>query len=255
MEQSTTLGRLVLAYANYPMQFMRIIKREGLDLLNKRGGKGAWKGQLARITYYGALMNFVFNALQNAMFALLWEDDDEEMIDEKNARVINGMLDSVLRGLGIYGAGVATIKDVMFKIMEENEKSRPNYENAAYEVFSLMPAIDTKVRKLRSAARTFNWNRDDMMEMGLDIDNPAFEASANLISTFTNIPIDRLLKKTKNMESVMFDEMQMWQRIARFSGWSEWDVGPQEVEQTSEDFGRIKFDRSIGRLKLNRLKL
>tara|TARA_R110002051_G_scaffold265511_1_gene325372 strand:+ start:2290 stop:10593 length:8304 start_codon:yes stop_codon:yes gene_type:complete len=255
MEQSTTLGRLVLAYANYPMQFMRIIKREGLDLLNKRGGKGAWKGQLARITYYGALMNFVFNALQNAMFALLWEDDDEEMIDEKNARVINGMLDSVLRGLGIYGAGVAAVKDVMFKIMEENEKSRPNYENAAYEVFSLMPAIDTKVRKLRSAARTFNWNRDDMMEMGLDIDNPAFEASANLISTFTNIPIDRLLKKTKNMESVMFDEMQMWQRIARFSGWSEWDVGPQEVEQTSGDFGRIKFDRSIGRLKLNRLKL
>ena len=49
--------------------------------------------------------------------------------------------------------------------------------------------------------------------------------------------------------------MQMWQRIARFSGWSEWDVGPQEVEQTSGDFGRIKFDRSIGRLKLNRLKL
>ncbi|MBC8303515.1 MAG: hypothetical protein H8E55_48120, partial [Pelagibacterales bacterium] len=250
MEQSTNLGRLVLAYANYPMQFMRIIKGEILDLKHGRGGKGAWKSQIAKITYYGALMNFVFNALQNALFAVLWEDD-EEVIDQKEARVINGMLDSMLRGIGTFGAGIAMMKDVMFKIMEENEKSRPNYENAAYEVFSLMPAIDTKVRKLRSTARTFNWNRDEMMTMGLDIDNPAFEASANIISIFTNIPIDRILKKTKNMQGVMFDEMQMWQRIARFAGWSEWDVGPQEFTGSGKSgLGGIKLKSNFGGIKL-----
>ena len=53
------------------------------------------------------------------------------------------------------------------------------------------------------------------------------------------------------MQGVMFDEMQMWQRIARFAGWSEWDVGPQEFTGSGKSgLGGIKLKSNFGGIKL-----
>ena len=50
------------------------------------------------------------------MFAMLF-DDDEEDDEDKNAkkkeRVVNGMVDGILRGAGIGGAVVSTLKNVL----------------------------------------------------------------------------------------------------------------------------------------------
>ena len=69
------------------------------------------KVHISRIAYYGVMQNLIFNALQQALFAIGFGDDDEEeksaakkkQDDKKIARVANGMIDSQLKGLGIAG--------------------------------------------------------------------------------------------------------------------------------------------------------
>ena len=66
-QQASGAGRVILAFANTPMQYARIIKRSSQDLVN---GRGDWKTNVSKIVYYGAMQNLIFNALSNALFAL-----------------------------------------------------------------------------------------------------------------------------------------------------------------------------------------
>jgi hypothetical protein len=232
MEQSSALGRLVLAFANTPMQYTRLQKRAILDLAN---GRGDYKTNISKIMYYGFVQNLMFNALQNAMFTDIWETDEDaknktkqRKKEDRNVRIANGMLDSTLRGMGIGGAAVSTLKNVLLKIKSEANRSNPEYKEAVMEVFDFLPPIDSKFKKLRSAAEAFEYDRiKQMKKMGLmDIDNPAYLASANIISAATNFPADRIIKKVSNMNGIMTDEMEMWQRISRFGGWDQWQIGP-----------------------------
>ena len=230
MEQATALGRLVLAFANTPMQYARLQKSAILDLAN---GRGDYKTNISKVMYYGFVQNLMFNALQNAIFTNIWEDNpDEDKEKTKRARVANGMADSILRGMGIQGAGIAALKNVLLKIKSESDKSRPDYNKAVMEVLDFIPPIDSKYRKLRDTGLAFKYDSKKMKEMSLmDINNPAYLAGANVISAATNFPIDRMIKKTQNMQGVMTDEMEMWQRIARFAGWSQWEIGPYEPKK------------------------
>ena len=108
-QQASGLGRVVLAFANTPMQYARLQKRAIQDLYN---GRGDAKTNLSKITYYGFVQNLIFNALQQAFFAIGFDEDpeDQKQIMNKSGRLINGMLDSQLRGLGYGGAAVATVK-------------------------------------------------------------------------------------------------------------------------------------------------
>ena len=241
MEQSSSLGRLVLAFANTPMQYARLQKRAILDLAN---GRGDYKTNLSKVAYYGVIQNFMFNALQNALFTNIWEDEpDEKKEDMKNTRIANGMLDSILRGMGIGGAGVSTMKNILLKIKSEGEKTRPQYESAALEVFDFLPPIDSKIRKLRNAGKSLTWDAKKMKTMSLmDVDNPAYLAGANVISAATNFPADRIVKKVQNMNGIITDDMEMWQRVTRFAGWSEWEIGPKKhKKEKPKPINKSKF--------------
>ena len=74
-QQAGPLGRFILAFQNTPMQYTRLIKKASRDLIN---GRGDWKTNVSKIAYYGAIQNFIFNALQQALFALIPGFDDEE---------------------------------------------------------------------------------------------------------------------------------------------------------------------------------
>ena len=54
MQQASGLGRLVLNFANTPMQYARIIKKSTADLL---AGRGDWRTNLSKILYYGLVQN------------------------------------------------------------------------------------------------------------------------------------------------------------------------------------------------------
>jgi len=74
-QQAGPLGRVILAFANTPMQYSRLMKKAFLDLKNKRGD---WKTNMSKLVYYSTVQNFAFNALQQALFALIWEEDEDE---------------------------------------------------------------------------------------------------------------------------------------------------------------------------------
>ncbi len=225
-EQASIAGRVILAFANTPQQYARRSKKDFLDLINGRGGPGAWKGQIGRIIYYQGAQNLMFNALQNALFAMLFDDEDEEPQD-KSLRIANGMADSTLRGMGIYGAAASTLKNIILKYYTENQKKNPKTEDAALEMLSFSPPLDSKVTKFRSALRTLNWEKDEIAEKGFSLDNPAYLAGGQILSAFTNIPLDRVIKKYNNLDKAFEQETETWESIALALGWSEWEImGP-----------------------------
>ena len=96
------------------------MKKAALDLKN---GRGDTKTNISKILYYGAVQNIIFSALQNAMFGLMFEDEEDvkvkEKYDKKMSRMLYNMSDTILRGIGVYGAAVSTIKNVALKFIQE----------------------------------------------------------------------------------------------------------------------------------------
>ena len=229
-QQAGPLGRVILAFANTPMQYTRLQKRAIQDLIN---GRGDWKTNMGKILYYGFIQNLIFNALQSALFAVLFDDDEE--LDPKGGRIANGMADSLLRGLGIYGAAVAAGKNMILEAIRQSEKKRPDYQNAALQALSISPPISSKINKLRSAAKTWQYNRDDIMKQGLSLDNPAYLAVTKVLSALTNIPADRLFMKIDNLRTATEEDTEMWQSIALALGWDQWSLGlnPYEIKGSS----------------------
>ena len=222
-QQASGAGRVILAFANTPMQYARIIKRSTQDLIN---GRGDWKKHVGTIAFYGVVQNLIFNALQNALFAEAFgEDEEDEEKENKTGRIANGMADSLLSGLGIQGKAALALKNSLIKIAEESGKDSPKFMNAVYELFDFSPPLDAKFRKVRVAANTFTWDRDLMKEKGFSLDNPAYLAGAQVVSGLTNLPLDRAIQKLNNIRGIMSEQSEKWQKVALALGWSTWDVG------------------------------
>ena len=226
-QQASAAGRVVLAFGNTPMQYNRIIKKATQDLV---AGRGDYKTHLSKIAYYAGMQNFVFNALQNALFAEAFGEDeegDDEKLRAKQGRIADGMTDSLLRGVGIQGAAVSAVKDALVTIYKENnkEKGTPKYEKAIDDLIGFSPPLSSKIRKLKSAANTFSWDKKKINQEGFNLNNPAYLASANIVSATTNIPLDRAIKKINNMRNVFSENSEAWQKVAMTMGWSSWDVG------------------------------
>jgi len=239
-QQASNAGRVILAFGNTPMQYARLIKKASMDLAN---GRGDWKTNISKIIYYSTIQNIMFNALQNALFTMLFDDDDD-IPQEKVIRIGNGMMDSLLRGLGIGGAALSTAKNIVLKVIQESGKKSPKYEDAALEILDLSPPISSKVSKLRSAGRTFSWNAKEIKEKGFSLDNPAYLAGAQVLSAGANIPLDRLIKKGNNIADAVSDESEYWQKIALLSGWSKWELETPKKKKL-ENKSQVKRKRRI----------
>ena len=243
MQQASPLGRVILAFANTPMQYGRLMKKATLDLVN---GRGDWKTNTSKILYYGAVQNLIFTFLQQAMFAMLFSDDDDDEEKDRYFRMGNSIADSLLRGVGVGGAVVATAKNLVMKTIEEYKSGRPDYTDVALELTTLSPPINSKLRKLQSAGRSFTYKqtREEMREKGIAIDNPAAEAGGKIISALTNVPADRAIRKMNNLKTATDQDLEMWQSIALALGYSKWDVGIKSSSskiKTAEEILRESF--------------
>ena len=238
-QQASPLGRIILAFANTPMQYMRLTKKAFLDLKN---GRGDAKTNITKIAYYMAVQNIIFSALQGALFAALFDDDDEEL-DNKQMRVANSMADSILRGVGVYGAIAATLKNIALEIKAQSDKPRPDFTVAAQRALSISPPIDSKMRKLMSAARAFSYKTTREKMKGFGLDNPAYYAVGQIVSAGTNVPLDRLIRKTDNIRVALDNDTKYWQSVALLLGYSQWDVGLVETSKS-----KSKKKKSFGDL-------
>ena len=234
-QQAGPLGRIILAFANTPAQYARIIKKAALDLKNGRGDR---KTNISKIVYYGVAQNLLFSAMQNALFALMFDgDDDEEKAEEENkkyGRVANSMADSLLRGMGFAGAVTSVVKNAALKIVEESNKDIPKYEKAAKELIKISPPISSKLSKVESALRSASWDRDKIKEAGLSIDNPAYMIGGKLSSAAFNIPLDRALTKVDNIQNAMSKETEIWQKFALLAGWQSWELGIEDEDDKTK---------------------
>ena len=228
-QQASAAGRVILAWANTPMQYARIQKRAAQDLIN---GRGDWRSNVSKIVYYGAIQNLIFNSLQQAVFALGFGDDEEETDEakakkrnDKAYKIANGMIDSQLKGLGIFGAASAAIKNTLMTLYEEYGKKGSKYENAVDDLLSFSPPLGSKIGKIKGGLRSFSWNMKDMKEKGFSLDNPAYMAGAQVVTGFTNIPLDRVMKKINNLRGLVNERSSLWQKVALGLGWGTWELG------------------------------
>ena len=243
-QQSSHLGRLVLAFQNTPMQYTRLMKKAGQDLIN---GRGDVKTNISKIAYYGFVQNLIFSALQNALFALIPGFDDEEeteeqkekIINTKTERIINSMVDTILRGSGLTGAVISTLKNTINRYYKEEKKGfTADHTYTILELANISPPIGSKFRKVYGAIQTKKFDRDVIEEQGFDVNlygkfnvSPSYEILGSLASAGLNIPLDRALSEIDGISEALDSRNSTFQRIALGLGWRSWDVNAGKEEE------------------------
>jgi hypothetical protein len=232
-QQASPLGRLILAFQNTPMQYGRIINKALRDIANNRGD---FKTNTSKVIYYTFAANLLFQALQSALWAVLGDEEEEEF-DKKKQRIFNGMVDTLLTTFGYGGKAVSTIKNTLMeyheqraKTLDDNYFTQSDHTYTILQLLSFSPPIGSKARKIYSSIQTEEFNRNIIMERGLTLDNPVWNAIGNTIEGFTNIPLGRLSNKMLNLDNAMDSSNEWWQRIALLSGWNTWDLGIKDPD-------------------------
>ena len=252
-QQASWIGKLVLNFQNITSQYNRIIKKAALDI-----GKGRISppyttkaqsnlGNLSKILYYGGIQNVIFYSLQTALFAVMFDDDqDEDQILKKRERVINGSIDSILRGAGIYGAVASTLKNMIIKFKEQREKGYNKDESAVpMELLNFSPVVGIKIRQLVNAEKTLNYNENVISEMEtFDADNPQWSAVTNYTQALTNFPANRLYQKSINMRNALDKDYTNFQRVLFFSGYTTWSLGLGDNEKIIEAKEKSKINKA-----------
>jgi len=240
-QQASVIGKIILNFQNVTSQFNRLGKKAFLDIKNRRI-TGPNKTQMqsdisnaARITYYFAVQNLMFYTLQTAMFAMMFDDDEEDnnnLFLKKRERLINGSIDSVLRGSGMLGAVLSTLKNVAIAYARQRDVNyNPDESAVLVEALNFSPVIGIKARKIVNAEKTLNYNKGaiEVMET-FDINNPQWSAYTNYIEAGTNIPLNRLYNKTMNVRQGLNNEHAAWERTLMFLGWSQYNLNIKNYE-------------------------
>ena len=243
-QQASGAGRVILAFANTPMQYTRLMKRASQDLL---AGRGDWKTNLSKLTYYGFIQNFMFNAMQQALFALGFSDEEDDKTQQKYTNTINGMLDSVLRGAGYYGAGVSVIKNYVADLVRRKELPRPNYRDATWKLLDISPPLDAKISKIYQAGTIVDFEMDNIKSQPFNLQNPAADVIGKTTSAFTNVPLDRVLRLYNNTRYAIVSDAEYWQKVALALGWTKWQLGIEETDTIQTIRPRTKRRKKVKR--------
>ena len=242
-QQASPLGKVILAFQNVTSQFNRIGKKAFLDIKNRRITPGNTTqlqsdvSNVSRIAYYFAVQNVIFYSLQTALFAMMFDDDpDEEKLLKKQERVVSGTIDSVLRGTGVMGSVVATLKNMARKFAEQRKKGYNADESAVLmEMLNVSPPLGIKARKLVNAEKTLNYNKKVIEEMEtFDIDNPLWSAVTNVIESTTNAPLNRMYNKTINMRNALDNQYTAFQRAMFSIGFTTWSLNLGDTQKMKD---------------------
>lgn len=267
-QQAGMLGRFLLNFQNTPMQYTRLMKKAGLDLVN---GRGDAKTNISKIVYYGIVQNLIFSTLQNALFAMIPgfdEPDDElteeeqlkkygEVLSKKEDRIANSMIDTILRGSGVGGAVISTIKNAIRRYnFEEKKGFTADHTYTVLELANLSPALGSKLRKIYSAIQTKKFERDVIAEKGFSVTidgrfqlSPSYQVVGSVVSGAANIPMDRMVAEINAITEAFDNRNTIYQRVALALGFRTWDVNSK-----IEEFDLIKADAKIRRKEEGKIK-
>jgi hypothetical protein len=264
-QQASGAGRLLLTFQNTAMQQSRTVKKSFLDLKN---GRGDAKTHVAKITYYLAIQNALFAALQQGLFAVAF-DDDKELDPEKdkakpkttNERLISvadGVLDTILRGTGFLGGIVSTLKNMTNKYLDEKDKDfKADYAKVMLEGANISPPIGSKLRKVYTGLQQTKFEKDLIAERGWGVMQdgrvhlgPMYSVTGKLVEAGTNFPMDRLVNKIENVSQAMNSQNQAWQRVAVGVGFTPYSVGIEDTKGDENIRAKAKEVRAVeGKIK------
>ena len=255
-QQASDIGRIILAFANTPLQYARETRKAASDLIN---GRGDWKTNASKIIYYGVAQNLIFTALQQGLFSLLLGGDDEdkkekESKNKKTMYAVNNVVDGILRGMGYAGAVVSALKNLGMEYYDQKQKRdqgktvRDGSLRLIQKGLTISPPVSKKIGDIIEGQKFETWRQYK--------NDPFYQAFAyaNYFSGLTNLPIDRLFKKVENLRAASQDSTEAWQSIFLALGWSPYNVGVQFPDR--QDSGtrrrRQKRQRRKKRSSLNK---
>jgi hypothetical protein len=227
-QQASVLGRIILPFQNVTMQMTRLMKKGLSDI---KHGRGDFKTNVSKVLYYGAIQNIIFGALQSALAFIMWGDDEEE-IKKKEIRVLNGALDTILRGTGIWGAVASTIKNTLIQYNKQRKKpyGQKDWTAVTQQIINISPPLGSKFRLINNAIKSTEYNKGVGEKLKYRIENPTYHSISSVIEATTNFPVARTLNKMNNLEEAITGNHDIWQRVVMFGGWNRWDVGVKDEE-------------------------
>tara|TARA_R100000951_G_scaffold7292_1_gene6959 strand:- start:131 stop:9163 length:9033 start_codon:yes stop_codon:yes gene_type:complete len=260
-QQREPVGRIILAFANTPSQYARIIKRSTQDLI---AGRGNPKTHLSRIAYYGFLQNAIFNFLQQGLFAaMMGDDDEEEEITEKqeesnNKKMIktaNSMVDGILRGIGVGGAVVSAVKNLAIKYYERSQKTRNQRlaETLKDGVTAVSPPLSSKLSKVAKVGNAMEWGKKEIEFDEMSLKHPYVTAVSNAIAAVTGLPTDRAVGMAIDAVDIASSETETWMKPLIALGWPKWQLMSEkdkqkEKEEKKERFKELEADKEFKEL-------
>ena len=153
--------------------------------------------------------NALFTSLQGATYALVpgLEQDDE---NEDALDAINSISESILRGMGLYGAVINTLKNIAVEGYKQEEFSkRPNHVKTFMKALTISPPLQHKIRNLEGAGKAAT--KGEYVEAA---------AKAGAVA---NLPTDWTLKKYNAVKQWNDDKYNAFQKALLALGWSEYN--------------------------------
>ena len=218
-QQASITGRIFLSFQNVTMQYTRIAKKLLNDLRNKRRVKKpsceyynlnqSRVLQLGRIGMYLGYQHLLFQGLQQAILAMLvFNDDDDEPISEKQKiNYLNGVLDAIMRGMGIAGGILSVAKNIAIEV------SRGDSYRAQNAILDISPAAKTKYTKAKKIIRAAE--KGDLTDLA--IETPSF---------LYGLPTDRVIKLIDQIgygTNLYGEDYEKYQRVMLLLGWNHWN--------------------------------
>jgi hypothetical protein len=237
-QQTTILGRVFLSFQNTPMQMTRLSVKAGKDLL---AGRGDPKEKVFKMLYYGAVQSVIFSLMQTAligdMFGAFEDDEDDdytELKQKKTKRVINGVVDSFLKGTGVYGVAVSTVKNSIISFIEQEQRKekgkRPDYTYVLLQGLNISPPVGIKARNFYGALKNYEYNSKYVGAAGFSLNNPALDIGSAVTDALFNIPALSTLTTIRDISAATQEDVETASRIALIAGWHTWDLGLEDKE-------------------------
>ena len=226
-ETRGTVGRLIHAFSSVNQLYNKEMHRNVRDLFAKGTPNGDRKKYLAKTVYYGVLQNAAFNVLQQWLFSAL-DLDDEDEFNNQALNAGNSGLDTILRGVGIWGAVLSTVKNVGLVYFKDKDR-HDVAERMLLKAASLWPGLSAKARQLKTAFGAYIY---PLSNGPADVPEGVIRGASG-ITLVTGAPLDRLIKKYSALNDMFADDLSAGLKLLRFWGWDRYSIGASTTKGKS----------------------
>lgn len=216
--QAEGLGRYMLAFMNATIQFN---VKMASSLKEIQAGKNVGTN-IFNISSIMGLQIFGFSFLQKMMANALTDDEEDE---EKREQYYVGIVQTVLKSRGIWGASQAALVGIIAKkdrlLNKKGELVHNAYDIILNEGVNAFPAVSAKARLIRQSLREPYRQSDGFVEVG------EFTTRIAAAIEVTGIPTARVLKIFESFNDLGADDLEVLEKLARVAGYSRYDLQVQ----------------------------